>query len=66
MIVGTSKQGRVFGIGSLQRGDLMPLESSSGLGNAEVGTFTHRVDELEAELQKSRDENELLKKQMVT
>lgn len=46
----------------------MPLESSTvyPLGNAEVGTFTHRVDELEAELQKSRDENELLKKQMVT
>ncbi|XP_056843317.1 uncharacterized protein LOC130495813 [Raphanus sativus] len=64
-IVGTSKQGRVFGLGSLQRGVVMPLESATGspLGNAEVGT-THRVEELEAELQKTRDEYEVLKKRI--
>ncbi|CAN6990030.1 uncharacterized protein LOC103875299 [Brassica rapa] len=65
-IVGTSKQGRVFGLGSLQRGVLMPLESSTGspLGSADVGTITHRVGELEAELQKSHDEYEDLKKRI--
>ncbi|XP_013654004.1 uncharacterized protein LOC106358747 [Brassica napus] len=65
-IVGTSKQGRVFGLGSLQRGVLMPLESSTGspLGSADVETITHRVGELEAELQKSHDEYEDLKKRI--
>ncbi|KAJ0249880.1 hypothetical protein HA466_0141250 [Hirschfeldia incana] len=62
-IVGTSKQGRVFGLGSLQRGVLMPSSMGSPLGNAEVGT-THRVEELEAELHKSRDEYEVLKKRV--
>lgn len=44
----------------------MPLESSTGspLGSADVGTITHRVEELEAELQKSHDEYEDLKKRV--
>lgn len=42
----------------------MPLEFSTGspLGTTEVVTLTHRVEELESELQKSLDKGELLKK----
>ncbi|XP_056856444.1 uncharacterized protein LOC108833392 [Raphanus sativus] len=57
-VAGITKQGRVFGLGSLQSGVCMPLDGSSGSPQAveDDGTLTHRVKELESELQKSNEE----------
>ncbi|CAL9240713.1 unnamed protein product, partial [Arabidopsis halleri] len=68
-IVGMSKQGRVFGLGSLQNGVSMLLDGSSVSSQPieeGVGTLAHRVEELENELRKSRDENLLLEKRLQT
>ncbi|KAG7590176.1 Osmotin/thaumatin-like superfamily [Arabidopsis suecica] len=73
LIVGMSKQGRVFGLGSLQNGVsmLLVLDGSSVSSQSQpieegVGTLAHRVEELENELRKSRDENLLLEKRIQT
>ncbi|CAH8354306.1 unnamed protein product [Eruca vesicaria subsp. sativa] len=57
-VAGISKQGRVFGLGSLQSGVYMPLDGSTVSPQADGvdGTLTHRVKELESELQKSNEE----------
>ncbi|KAG7610607.1 putative transposase Ptta/En/Spm plant [Arabidopsis suecica] len=65
-IVGIPKQGRVFGFGSLQSGvsmsdgSLVPPQATE-----EVGALTLRVKELEAELQKSREDNVLVRLEAV-
>lgn len=48
-VAGISKQGRVFGLGSLQCGVYMPLDGSTVSPQAveDDGTLTHRVKELE-------------------
>ncbi|KAL0749521.1 hypothetical protein Bca101_031524 [Brassica carinata] len=58
-VAGISKQGRVFGLGSLQCGVYMPLDGStvSPQADEDDGTLTHRVKELESDLQKSNEEN---------
>ncbi|XP_010518608.1 PREDICTED: uncharacterized protein LOC104793881 [Camelina sativa] len=65
-IAGISKQGRVFGIGSLHNGISMSLGDPSvpQPTEEEVGTLTHRLEELENELKKSRDGNLLLEKRL--
>ncbi|KAL0742598.1 hypothetical protein Bca4012_084111 [Brassica carinata] len=57
-VAGVSKQGRVFGLGSLQSGVYMPLVGSTVSPQAveDDGTLTHRVKELESDLQKSNEE----------
>ncbi|CAN7084569.1 unnamed protein product, partial [Brassica oleracea var. botrytis] len=57
-VAGISKQGRVFGLGSLQCGVYMPLDGStvSPQADEDDGTLTHRVKELESDLQKSNEE----------
>ncbi|KAG7552200.1 putative transposase Ptta/En/Spm plant [Arabidopsis thaliana x Arabidopsis arenosa] len=65
-IAGISKQGRVFGLGSLQSGvsmsdgSLVPPQAT-----VEVGALTLRVKELETELQKSREDNVLVRLEAV-
>ncbi|CAA7037237.1 unnamed protein product [Microthlaspi erraticum] len=65
-IAGISKQGRVFGLGSLQSGIPVSLNGStvSPQATEEVGTLTRRVEELETELEKSRNENALIQKRL--
>ncbi|XP_010493896.1 PREDICTED: uncharacterized protein LOC104771122 [Camelina sativa] len=65
-IAGISKQGRVFGLGSLQSGVSMSLDGSAVPPQAteEVGTLTLRVQELEMELQKSREDNVVIHKRL--
>ncbi|KAL0712261.1 hypothetical protein Bca4012_019239 [Brassica carinata] len=60
-VAGISKQGRVFGLGSLQCGVYMPLDTSTVSPQAveDDGTLTHRVKELESDLQKSNEEKVL-------
>ncbi|XP_024014716.1 uncharacterized protein LOC112088554 [Eutrema salsugineum] len=67
-VAGISKQGRVFGIGSLQSGVSMSFNGSSVLPQTteEVGTLTRRIEELETDLQKSHDENALFQKRLET
>ncbi|CAN6887054.1 unnamed protein product [Brassica oleracea] len=57
-VAGISKQGRVFGLGSLQSGVYMPLDGSAVSPQAveDDGTLTHRVKELESDLQKGNEE----------
>ncbi|VVA96579.1 unnamed protein product [Arabis nemorensis] len=66
-IAGISKQGRVFGIGSIQSG-AMSLGTSPDSSQAveDAGTLTRRVEELESELKTSLDENVLFRKRFET
>ncbi|KFK26930.1 hypothetical protein AALP_AA8G311500 [Arabis alpina] len=62
-----SKQGRVFGLGSLQLG-ISSLNASAASSQAveDTGTLTREVEELKNELQKSREENLNFQKQFET
>ncbi|KAL1200200.1 putative transposase-like protein [Cardamine amara subsp. amara] len=63
-----SKQGRVFGVGSLQNEVPMTLDGSPVFTQAteQVETFNVRVTELETKLQRSRDETLLFQKRLET
>ncbi|KAL1200318.1 putative transposase-like protein [Cardamine amara subsp. amara] len=64
-VAGISKQGRVFGLGSLQSGAPMPLDGSSvSPPPEEVDALSRRVEELENELVKSREDKLLFQKRL--
>ncbi|XP_023644223.1 uncharacterized protein LOC111832113 [Capsella rubella] len=65
-VAGISKQGRVFGLGSLQNRISMSVDGASvpPQSTGEVETLGARVEELETELQKSRNENVLVQQRL--
>ncbi|XP_010492499.1 PREDICTED: uncharacterized protein LOC104769878 [Camelina sativa] len=63
-VAGSSKQGHIFGLGAISEALPSVGASSSAPQTEEVETITHRLEEMEADLKKSLEENQQIQKRL--